>query len=72
MTDFVGSPLENAKVVFAFMSIDNAIEIASASLEMEGLNVSEDLKQLLRKRINNEISMEDYIHLAMALNGMNV
>lgn len=52
--------------VFA-LSIDKAIESASASLEMEGLHVSDELKSLLTKRLNNEISMNDYIRLAMEL-----
>ena len=50
------------------MSVDNAMKIASASLEMEGLYVSDELKALLVKKLNNEISAEDYIRLAMQLN----
>ena len=52
------------------MSIDKAIESASASLEMEGLHVSDGLKSLLTKRLNNEISMNDYIRIAMELKGV--
>lgn len=52
------------------MSIDKAIESASASLKMEGLHVSDELKSLLTKRLNNELSMNDYIRLAMELKGV--
>lgn len=54
------------------MSIDTAVNNASASLKMEGLTVSDDLKQLCIKKINNEISMEEYIKLAMELKGVKI
>lgn len=54
------------------MSVDKAIDNASASLEMEGLHVSGELKKLLIRRLNNEISMEEYISLAMELKGVRV
>ena len=49
------------------MSIDKAIANASASLNMEEMYVSEELKSLLIKKLNNEISAEDYLRLAMEL-----
>ena len=45
------------------MSIDKAIENAVASVEMEGFSVDEHSKDLSRKLLNNEISMEQYISL---------
>lgn len=43
------------------MSIDKAIENAVASVEMEGFSIDEQSKDLCRKLLNNEISMEQYI-----------
>lgn len=54
------------------MSVDKAIDNASASLEMEGFCVSDELKKLLVKRLNNEITMDEYISLAMELKGIRV
>lgn len=54
------------------MSIDNAISNATASLEMEGLLVSDELKELCIKMINKEITMEEYIKLAMELKGVKI
>ncbi len=54
------------------MSIDKAIANASASLRMEGLYVSDELKSLFIKKTNNEISMDDYIRLAMELKGVRI
>lgn len=55
-----------------YMSINTAINSASASLEMEGFVVSDELKQLCARKINNEISMEEYIKLAMELNRVKI
>lgn len=46
-----------------YMSIDKAIENAVASVEMEGFSIDEHSKELCRKLLNNEISMEQYISL---------
>lgn len=54
------------------MSIDTAINSAIASLEMEGLSVSNELKELCIRKINKEISMEEYIRLAMELKGVKL
>lgn len=54
------------------MSIDKAINNASASLEMEGLYVSDELKALLIKKLNNEITMEEYIKLGMKIKGAKI
>ncbi|MGN0526346.1 MAG: hypothetical protein ACI4IF_02845 [Acutalibacteraceae bacterium] len=54
------------------MSIDKAIDNAAASLEMEGLYVSNELKVLFIKKLNNEITMEEYIRLAMELKGVKI
>ncbi len=54
------------------MSIDKAIDNASASLEMEGLCVSDELKALFIRKLNNEITMEEYIKLAMELKGVKM
>lgn len=54
------------------MLIENAINNASASLEMENLYVSDDLKALFLKKIKGEISMEDYVRLAMELKGVKI
>lgn len=45
------------------MSIDKAIENAVASVEMEGFSIDEQSKDLCKKLLNNEISMEEYISL---------
>lgn len=49
------------------MPIEKAIDNAIASLQVEGLYVSDELKALLIKKMNNEISEKEYIRLAMAL-----
>lgn len=54
------------------MSIDTAINSATASLEKEGLIVSDELKELCIRKINNEITMEEYIKLAMELKGVKI
>lgn len=54
------------------MLIENAISNASASLEMENLYVSDDLKALFLKKLKGEISMEDYVRLAMELKGVKI
>lgn len=54
------------------MSIDKAVENASASLAMEGMNVTDELKILLIKKLNNEITMNDYIRLAMEIKGVKI
>ena len=54
------------------MSIDKAINNATASLEMEGLYVSDELKALFIRKLNNEITMEEYIKLAMELKGVKI
>lgn len=54
------------------MSIDTAINSATASLEMEGLIVSDELKELCIRKINNEITMEEYVKLAMELKGVKI
>lgn len=50
------------------MSVEKAMDNACAWLKMEGLYVSDELKELFVKKLNNEISMDDYIRLAMELN----
>lgn len=47
------------------MTPEKAIENATASLRIEGLYVSDRLKELYTKLINKEITMEEYILLAM-------
>ncbi len=54
------------------MSVDSAISNATASLEMEGLYVSDELRELCIKMINKEITMEEYIKLAMELKGIRI
>lgn len=54
------------------MSIDTAVNSAAASLKIEGLIVSDELKALCIKKINNEITMEEYIKLAMELKGVKI
>ncbi len=54
------------------MSINAAIKNATASLEMEGMAVSDELKELCVKKINNEITMDEYIKRAMALKGVKM
>ncbi len=54
------------------MSVDKAINNAAASLEMEGLYVSDELKALFIKKLNKEITMEEYIKLAMDLKGVKI
>ena len=46
-----------------YMSIDKAIENAVASVEMEGFSIDEQSKDLCRKLLNKEISMEQYVSL---------
>ncbi len=54
------------------MSVETAIKNAMASLEMEGMTVSDELKELCVKKINKEITMDEYIKLAMALKGVRM
>lgn len=54
------------------MSVETAIKNATASLEMEGMSVSDELKELCIKKINKEITMDEYIKLAMALKGVRM
>lgn len=54
------------------MSVETAIKNATASLEMEGMSVSDELKELCVKKINKEITMDEYIKLAMALKGVRM
>ncbi|WP_448919208.1 antitoxin VbhA family protein [Eubacterium sp.] len=54
------------------MSVETAIKNATASLEMEGMTVSDELKELCVKKINKEITMDEYIKLAMALKGVRM
>ncbi len=53
--------LNKSEVIY--MSIDKAIENAVASVEMEGFSIDEQSKDLCKKLLNNEISMEQYISL---------
>ena len=54
------------------MSVDTAIKNATASLEMEGMTVKKKKKELCVRKINNEITMDEYIKLAMALKGVRM
>lgn len=54
------------------MTVKKAIDNASASLEMEGLHVSDALKSLLLQKLNHEISMEEYIRIAMELKEVKI
>lgn len=54
------------------MSVETAIKNATASLEIEGMTVSDELKELCVKKINKEITMDEYIKLAMALKGVRM
>lgn len=54
------------------MSVDMAINNATASLEMEGLYVSDELKALFIRKLNKEITMEEYIKLAMESKGVKI
>ena len=42
-------------------ALKKAMENAEASLNMEGLYVSEECKELCRKLLKKEISLEEYI-----------
>lgn len=54
------------------MSSEQAVENAVSSLEMEGFEISEELKKLCLKKINNEITMAEYIKSAMELKGVKI
>ena len=54
------------------MPIEQAMKNATASLEMEGFQISDELKQLCIKKLNNEITMTEYIKLAMELKGVQI
>lgn len=43
------------------MSLDQAIDNAIASVEMEGLTVDEQCKEWCRRLLNKEITMDEYI-----------
>ena len=45
------------------MSIEKAIEIAAASVEMEGFNIDEESLEWCQLFLQGEISMEQYILL---------
>ena len=42
-------------------SIERSIEVAEASLRMEGLSVTETCKELCRKLLAGEITLEQYL-----------
>lgn len=46
------------------MSIEKAIEIAAASVEMEGFQVDKQSREWCRQLLQGEITMEQYIRLA--------
>lgn len=46
-----------------FMSIEKAIEIAAASVEMEGFKIDEKSREWCQLFLQGEISMEQYILL---------
>ena len=48
------------------MTVERAMDIAAASLEMEGLHVDERCREWCKKVINGEITMEEYIELVEA------
>lgn len=54
------------------MSTDMAIKNASASLKMEGLIVTDELKALFIRKNNNEISTDEYIQMAMEIRGVKI
>lgn len=45
------------------MSIEKAIEIAAASVEMEGFRIDEQNREWCRQLLREEITMEQYIRL---------
>ena len=50
-------------------SIERAIQTAELSLQMEGFSVSETCKDLCRKLLTGEISLEDYLSQVIANKG---
>ncbi|MCI9258523.1 MULTISPECIES: hypothetical protein [Acutalibacter] len=46
------------------MSIEKAIEIAAASVEMEGFHIDEEIRDWCQQLLRGEISMGQYIKLA--------
>ena len=49
-------------------SIEQSIRTAEVSLRMEGLHVSDDCKEMCRRMLSGEITMEqylDYVKLSM-------
>lgn len=52
------------------MSIDKAIENAVASIEMEGYHIDEKSKELCKRLLSGEITMEEYIEIVMAEAGV--
>jgi hypothetical protein len=53
------------------MSIDQAINNAAASVEMEGFHIDDQSKEWCRKLLCKEITMEEYIHLIKQKAGVN-
>ena len=45
------------------MSIDKAIENAAASLQMEGFEVEEKSKELVKQVLEKKISLDQYINI---------
>ena len=53
-------------------SIENSINNAAFSLEMEGFTIDEQAKAWCRKLLKKEITMEEYISLVKQKAGVNV
>lgn len=45
------------------MSIDRAVENAAVSLKMEGFNVEAEQKQMIKKIISGEISLQEALSI---------
>jgi hypothetical protein len=54
------------------MSIDKAIEISAASVEMEGYHIDERCKDWCRQLLQGKITMEEYIVLVKQQAGVAV
>lgn len=54
------------------MTIERAIQNAKASVEMEGIPISDETLELCRQLLEHEISYEEYLRLAFAKAGVQV
>lgn len=66
VSDFAMENIKNEKEISHHSNnrIDRAIANAKASVEMEGLQITEDMEKLVRRKLTGEISEREFLDLA--------